>query len=426
VIIAGKLLLTANGAARLTDGWLRLAGDRIAELQAGRSPHTIDLGGDECVILPGFVDTHLHLPQFDSIGADGLTLFDWLEGVIFPAERQWEDASFAAEMTERVVRQLFSFGTTSFCAYATVHHDATVAAMDVISRFSVRACVGQVLMDRNAPAYLCRSTDQLLREAAELCRRYPPNQPGSRLEFAVTPRFGIACSEELMRGAARIARANQAIVQTHLAETYAEKTSVEHLFGGQSYAEVYDDAGLLTRRTLLAHGIHLSENERERLRSAGSAIAHCPTANVFLASGVMPWVDWDEQGLRLSLGSDIGAGTERSMVRVGRAMIEAAKYRSMLPRGAMRPEAASDTPALNNPTVTAAEAWWQITTGNANVAGWRDAGRLEAGAAADLLVIQPDVHLRETPDPLSMLLYAWDDRWLRRTFVAGQQVYSRD
>lgn len=401
MILAGHLLMPGPGqTVTLTRGSIRVQGDRIAEVFAdGRGPKP-DLGGDDSLIAPGFVDAHLHLPQFDSIGVCGMPLLDWLATAIFPAEAKWADTAYAADMTRRVAAQLHAHGTTAVAAYATVHHDATVAAARVLADAGFAGLVGQVLMDREAPPELVRPAPQLLAEAARL-------QPVGRLRPAVTPRFAISCSEELLRGAGDLAVRNAWPVQTHLAETQAECHRVAELFDGVAYTEVYRRAGLLTPRTLLAHGVQLSDHDRTTINAAGSTIAHCPTANGFLKSGDMDLAAHQRAGLNIALGSDIAGGYERSMPRVARAALETASR--------VHPD--STCPS-------AAWAWWQLTAGNATALGLTDTGRIHPGAAADLLVLKPDIRWHASADPLATLLYAWDDRWLKTTIAAGRPVYA--
>jgi guanine deaminase len=361
----------------------------------------VDLGGPGCLVCPGLIDVHLHLPQFDSIGADGMTLLDWLDRVVFPAEARWADPAYAGQMTERVVGQLLAHGTTGIAAYATVHHEAALAAIEVLGRTGMRGYVGQVLMDRNAPAELCRDADQLIAETATLLDR----KAVGRIEPAVTPRFAISCTGPLLEQAGELAGRYGAVVQTHLAETERECALIGELFSGVSYTEVYQRAGLLGPRSILGHGIWLDSQERRTLSETGSIIAHCPTANAFLQSGAMDRAGLLAGGVRLGLGSDVAGGPDRSMVRVARAMIETAKARGSAPP-------------------TPAEAWWQITAGNADVLGWDDAGRIAAGRAADLIVFEPDIPWRDAPDPLGTLLYAWDDRWLRQVVLEGRVVWD--
>lgn len=402
MILAGWLMVPdPHAGVRLERGHLTIRDGRIAEVGAGEPIFAADLGGEHAIIMPGFIDAHLHLPQFDSIGVDGMTLLDWLDGVIFPAEVRWEDSAYAEAMTQRVVDQLLRYGTTSFAAYATVHHAATRAAMDTIARAGLCAIVGQVLMDRNAPAELVRPCDQLLAEASshERCGRVQP---------AITPRFAISCTGELLEGAGRLAKKSRWPVQTHLAEMEPECALVGELFDGLSYTEVYERAGLLGARSVLAHGIWLDEPQIARLAATRSIIAHCPTANLFLGSGSMDRVGLIDAGVPIVLGSDVAGGPDRSMVRVARAMLETARWRG-------------DQPP------TAADCWAQITRRNAEALGMGEVGRIEPGMMADLLVIEPDVPLplshEATGDALATLLYAWDDRWIRQTLIAGDVAY---
>ncbi|MGC4006000.1 MAG: amidohydrolase family protein [Pirellulales bacterium] len=415
MLIAGHLLLPAAAdRVRLERGWLRLDGPRIVEVAAGDPPGKPDLGGDDHFVSPGLIDAHCHLPQFRVIGFDGLPLLEWLERGVFPEEARWDDPLFAAQKAERAFRQMLSFGTTGCCAYATVHAHGARQALEIAETLGLRTAVGQVLMDRLAPETLLRPTTQLLHECAELAERYSPESidaaAGKRSEFVVSPRFAITCTPELMMGAAEIGAKFGNLMQTHLSENAAECRFVESLFPGRNYTQVYGDCGLLGPRTLFGHGIHLHEDERALLQGTGSIVAHCPVANNFLQSGVMPRAVWLQEGIRLALGSDVGAGTERSMIRVARAMLETAK-----------------TFKLENPDAalcSAAEAWHTITAGNAAKLGWNDCGRLVTGGEADVLIAHPDIDWLHAPDPLAVLLYAWDDRWLKRTIACGKVGYA--
>ena len=400
MILAGQLLkVVAPGQCGIVPGTVRIDGDRIVEVTEGEIPRDFDAGGKECFISPGFIDAHLHLPQFDMIGAHGLPLLDWLRQVTFPAETRWSDASFAESMTRRVLDQLISYGTTGFAGYATVHFDSARAAIEVTKESGMRAAIGQVLMNRNAFSELCRPTAQLLDEAERLCEDYPVTE---RVSAAVTPRFAICCSPDLLQGAGDLAQRKGALVQTHLAETMNECEQVRVLFSGRDYAEVYEDAGLLSSRTILGHGVYLEPSDRDLLRHSESVIAHCPTANSFLRSGVMNRQGLIDSGVRLALGSDIGAGYERSMVRVARAMIETAA-------------------ALGDQYPDASQAWHSITAGNADALGWETSGQIRPGADADLLLIEPRIPwLSGEVDPLTMLMFAWDDRWIKSTFLRGK------
>lgn len=400
--VSGTLVVpsTLPGQVQLRPGTIRIHDGVIQSVEPRIDPHA-DLGGDGCIISPGFIDTHVHLPQFDSIGIDGLELLDWLQRVIFPAEARWADEQFAADMCQSVARQMLSFGTTSIAAYATVHHASAQVAIQTMANAGLSGCVGQVLMDRNAPAELLRPASQLLDEAARLTGT-------GRIVPAITPRFAISCTPELLNGSGTLTAARPWPVQTHLAETHAELQTINQLFPGVAYTEVYRRSGLLTPRTLLAHAIHLAPHDRRAIAEAGSIVAHCPTANLFLEAGKMDRNAALDASMRMTVGSDVAGGPDRSMVRVARSMLETAKR-------------------LHHRPPSAAQAWHAITAGNADelakacgVTTGGLGGSLTPGTAADLLVLRPDIRLEHSPDPLAALLYAWDDRWIRYTLTGGQ------
>lgn len=411
----GQLLLPAlpNGKAsgrsvRLALGWLSIQDGVIAEIGEGDPPRTPDVGDEDTFISPGFVDTHLHIPQFDSIGVTGLELLDWLDRVIFPAEARWADADYAGQMATRVAQELLSFGTTAVAAYGTVHHEGTKAAMAAMAGAGIRGVVGQVLMDRNAPPELVRPAKQLIEEARRLA-------PHGSVRPAVTPRFAITCSDELLLAAGSIAKATGWFVQTHLAETRRELETIAEIYGGVPYTEVYRRAGLLTESCLLGHGIWLDEADHASIREAGATVAHCPTANRFLKAGTLDRGRALARGVRVSLGSDVAGGPDRSMVRVARAMAEAAT-------------------SLGGPEISAGECWWQITAGNAAALGLgvrgvavgeAPIGTLQKGFAADLVVASPTIRWRASVDPLSALMYGWDDRWIRQARTDGIVRWTR-
>ena len=396
--LAGQLLLCdTSGAARIAPGYVRIEGAKICEVVESEIPTSADYGDRATLISPGFIDAHVHLSQFDMIGAHGMPLLDWLGQVTFPTERQWGKAAEPA--AQRALRQCLSFGTTGICAYATSDGNATLTALRQATRLGMRGVIGHVMMDRAPGDRFCQSIEASREDTFRALREFPP---GSRLAAAVTPRFAISCTEQLLAVAGELAAEHDAVIQTHLAETERECQMVRELFGGKKYVDVYRDAGLLGPNTILGHGIHLDKQDRQMLAENHCVVAHCPTANTFLRAGTMNRRALLDDGVTMALGSDVGAGYERSMIRVARAMIEAAA-------------------SIGDDFPTAGKAWHQITAGNADALRWLDAGRLRVGDPADLLVIRPNIPwLDGVVDPLARLLWSWDDRWLRHTFLLGQ------
>ncbi len=433
MLIAGQLMLPApSSRVRLVRGWVMTDDDAgtIRSVGEGDAPGTPDAGSDDHVVLPGFVDAHLHLPQFDSIGQDGLPLLEWLNAVIFPAELRWADGAFAHSMTQRVARTLLSHGTTTIAAYSSAHAEGTRAAILALAEAGIGGAVGLVLMDQEAPFELCFPHEEHLREARTLDAFTRGLEAFPQLEFSLNPRFAIACSPALLRGCGQLAAdlsrnaERPVMIQTHLSETLDECDLAVRLHSGPglatpaNYASIYARNGLLTSRTLFAHCVHLTSDERSMIRVAEGVIAHCPTANTFLQSGTMARRDLVRAGVALALGSDVAGGPEVSMPRVARAMIDVAKTHA----GPAAARGVHDDPRLPTP----ARAWWQITGGNAEVSGFSHAGRLAAGLSADVVLVRPRLHedWLTRGDSLGTLLYAWDERWIERVMTRGEWRHS--
>lgn len=405
--IVGQLLLTNDsGQCETRPGQIVLEGDVIRDVAPFDDASAVPQTARETLICPGFVDAHLHLPQFDSMGAAGMPLLPWLNEVIFPAETRWNDLQYAQEMIGRVIRQCVSVGTTAICAFSTVSNQATLAALEAFAAKGFRGVIGQALMDEGAPDALLRPTQQLIDDLKRTLDRFPPH---GRLATAVTPRYILSCSGPLLDAAATLAHERSALMQTHLAENVDECATVEKIHG--NYVDAYAKHGLLSERAIFAHGIHLSESDRAKLANTRSMVAHCPTANQFLSSGTMNREQHLASGIRLLIGSDIGAGYERSMVRVGRGLIQASMRIS------------EETPSQTSAIATAPQAWYQITAGNATTLGWDDVGQLRTGASADVVIVQPDIPWSSTRCPLSTLMWSWDDRWVTETILRGNAVY---
>jgi guanine deaminase len=400
LILTGQLLLADEGRCRIEPGVVRVADGYIAEVSIGDIGRAADFGGPRSLICPGFIDCHLHLPQFNSIGAHGQALLNWLRNVILPNEARWEDISFAQAMTDGAINLLLRSGTTGIAAYTTLHHRSTLAALTLAQRRGIRAWIGQSLMDCDSHAPYRMETARMIDEAHQTVAHFPP---GRRVSAAVTPRYALGCTDQLLQACGSLAGESGSLIQTHLAENEAECAAVRERFGCD-YLKVYDSFGLVTRRSILGHGIYLDRTNMERLAETAAIIAHCPTANEFLHSGTMRWAEMINRHVPVCLGSDIGAGYETSMVRVARAMISSAVR-------------------LGGTVPDASQAFYAITCGNAQALGWSNYGVLREGAEADLLLIEPDGDwLESSVAPLSRLLFSWNDHWIRRVWLGGRPV----
>jgi guanine deaminase len=313
--------------------------------------------GQEAVIVPGLVDLHVHLPQLALRGFQPAPLLDWLHQGVYRAESAFADPNHAAAGVAAFDRAIAACGTTTAAVYVTVHEPATRLALE---RLRVRGWVGKVLMDEEAPAALCEPAATGIAATERLIADF-----GARA--AVTPRFAVGCSMELMTAAGRLADERGAPIMTHLAESEGEVAQVRRRFPTiGSYTMVYAAAHLLTRRTVLAHAIHLSEHDLRLVARSGAAIAHCPTSNLALGSGRMPLESLLLHRLRFGLGTDVGAGPSLSMWHVMAAYL---------------------TVHADSVRVSPPEALYRATIAGADILGW-DA-TLAPGSPADLAVFRP-------------------------------------
>ena len=393
--------------------WAGAAGDLPAEFEA--APRR-DYGS--CLILPGFVDPHIHFPQYRIAAAGGRGLLDWLDRFAFPEEARYADGDHAAAAAEIFLDLLLAHGTTAALVFSTVHEEAADRLFAAAERRGMALAAGKTLMDRGAPAALRDDAESGLRASERLHSRWHGR---GRLRYAVSPRFAVTS------GAAQLAAAGEfleshpdALMQTHLSETREEIAEVARLFPDAiDYTDVYDRFGLLGPRSLFAHGVHLSARERARLGEAGSAVVHCPTSNAFLGSGLFdigPYAP--EAGAaapRLAVATDIGGGTSYSLP----ATLGAA-YRTAQLRGRrLAPE----------------RAFYLATLGNAEALGMDgEIGRLEPGLHADLVVLDPratpllaarDALSETLADTLLALMTLGDDRIVRASWVAGRELRAR-
>ena len=333
------------------------------------------------VLLPGMVDLHAHLPQVPNSGVGyALDLLTWLDRLTFPTERSWADPAVAERLAPVIFEAFAASGTTTVLAYGVVYEAAMDAAFRAAEANGIRAILGKVMMDRITYDPTIEPTailERSLRESADLIGRWHGADDG-RLGYAVTPRFAVSCTADMLRESASLARSTGAWWQTHVSEDPGEIAEVRRLFPeALDYVDVYDTAGGLGTRTVLAHAIHLSDRELARLVETGTHVAHCPASNLFIGAGVMPLARYLAAGLSVGLGSDVSGGPEASIFSVMRS----AAYAQMARRSLVGDEG----------TVLSPIDWLRMgTLDGARALGLDDRiGSLEAGKEADVIAVDP-------------------------------------
>jgi guanine deaminase len=408
---------SAGAVRHRPDHWLLIEDGRIAAVQPGTDVPGADWLREDHrgqLLIPGLIDTHVHSVQLDVIASYGTELLDWLERYTFPAEARHADAAHAQAQAEAFADALLAHGTTAAVVFPSVHATSVDALFGAAQRRGMRLVTGKVLMDRHAPEALRDDVSQAQAQCEELISRWHGT---GRLAYAVTPRFAATSTpEQLAMAGALLQRHAGLYMQTHVAESRAEVAWIAQLFPeARSYLDVYHRAGLLNERAVLAHGIWLDAADRKRLADSGAQIAHSPSSNLFLGSGLFDWQAMADAGAEVSLASDVGGGTSLSMQRT---MADA--YRVQALRGVRL----SAFKALHAATLGAAQALKLD----------HEIGRLEPGCMADLTVwdwaTSPVARARDAlARDLHERLFAWmmlgDERNLVTTLVAGRTRYKR-
>jgi len=389
---------------------------RIAGVQAhepGPDFKRFDHAGQ--LVLPGFIDTHVHSPQLDVIASFGTELLDWLTTYTFPAELRYAEPEVAETGAAQFLDALFAHGTTAAVVFPTVHKISADALFAAAQQRGMRLVAGKVLMDRNAPDGL---RDESVEAAERDCRDGIARWHGEgRLAYAMTVRFAPTSTPEQLAMAGRLlAEIPDLYLQTHVAENRAELRWVSELFpAARSYLDVYHRAGLLNERAVLAHGIWLDDTDRALLAQTGAQISHCPSSNLFLGSGLFDWRAVEAAGGRVSIGTDVGGGTSLSMLRT---LADAYKVQ-----------------AMTGTRLTAWKALHAATRGAAeHLHLAHEIGSFDTGCAADITIWDwahgpVAKHRHALARDLHEQVFAWmtlgDERGLVSTRVAGRECYRR-
>ena len=404
----------------IEDGLVLLRGGEIADVGEASellprlaTQVQVDHYPDE-LILPGFIDAHIHFPQTQVIASYGAQLMDWLERYAFAEELRFADPDHAAAVAGFFLDELARNGTTTAAVYGTVHPQAAEAFFAESHRRNTRMIAGKVLMDRNAPEGLLDTAETGFDESKALIGRW--HGKGRQL-YAVTPRFAITSTEAQLEAAGALLKEHpDCYLQTHLSENRREIETVHELFPwAESYTGVYERFGLLGPRSLFGHCIHLSDNQRRLLSESGSVAVFCPTSNLFIGSGLF---DLDKAHdpaapLRVGLATDVGGGTSYSMLQT---LAEGYKVLQ-----------------LQHQNLPSLLGFYWLTLGNARALRLDDRiGTLEAGKEADLVVLNARAtpamahraeRVRNLEEELFLLMTLGDDRAVTATYIAGERAF---
>jgi guanine deaminase len=401
------------------DGILLIENGKVAEVGAA-SDLLPKLAGVEvehyrdALITPGFIDTHIHYPQTGMIASYGEQLLDWLNTYTFPTERQFEDKAHASDVAAIFLKELLRNGTTTALVFGTVHPQSVDAFFEQADRLNLRMIAGKVLMDRNAPDYLTDTAESGYAESKALIERWHGK---GRLHYAVTPRFAPTSTPEQLELAGKLlGEYPDLYMHTHLSENRKEIEWVKELFPERKgYLDVYDHHKLIGPRAVFAHGVHLCDDECKRLAETGSAVAFCPTSNLFLGSGLFDLNKLEQHGVLVGLGTDVGAGTSFSQLQ---SLNEAYKVMQ-----------------LQGKKLDPFKSLYLATLGGANALYLDDRlGNFLPGKDADFVVLDYNAtplmgyrmqQARTLEERLFALTMLGDDRTVKETFAAGISVHQR-
>ena len=428
--LSDGLLVLSNGVIRDVGPYSQLA-KRYSNTPLTHYPNKL--------IVPGFIDTHIHFPQTEMIAAYGEQLLSWLEKYTFPTEQKFADKDYASAVSERFLDELLRHGTTTALVFTTVYPQSTEAFFEAAQARNLRMIAGKVLMDRHAPEALLDTPETAYADSKRLIEKWHGRD---RLLYAITPRFAITSSPEQLKIAGKLlSEFPDVYLHTHLSENEDEVAWTKELFPtANNYLDVYAQANLLGPRSVFAHGIYLTDEEIEQLGQCGCAIAHCPTSNFFLGSGlfnlhkIKQFNQSNNFETQVGLGTDIGGGTSFSLLATGGEAYKVAQ--------------------LQQQTLTPFQMLFLATLGGARALRLDDKlGSLEAGKEADFVVLDPlatpTMAFRNQPfmpviaqplerevlserqmEDLRSLLFSLfilgDDRAIYATYVNGSLAHQRN
>jgi len=403
-----------DGVLVVTNGLVESVGpasDVLATL-----PNTVEIKQHHNgLLIPGFVDTHIHYPQTEIIGSYGEQLLEWLDTYTFPTESQFGDSEFAAPRAQFFLDQLMANGTTTALVFGSVHPQSVDAFFERAQAMNLRMICGKVMMDSNAPDNLTDTAQSSYDDSKALIEKWHGK---GRLHYAVTPRFAPTSSREQLDKAGQLLQEYPDVfMHTHLSENHNECQWVSELFPEcENYLDVYDQHGLLSKRSVFAHGIHLCDSEYQRLSDTDSSLSFCPTSNLFLGSGLFDLKKAEQYNIDVGLGTDVGAGTSFSQLQT---LNEGYKIQQ-----------------LRGDKLTAFKSFFLATLGGAQALDLdHKIGNFVVGKEADFVVLDYHatdlmrVRMNQTTsidERLFVLSIIGDDRAVKQTYVMGELLHDRD
>lgn len=400
----------ADGMLLIEDGYVvELAPAERVVPELAQDVHIIS--HPDGMLIPGLIDTHIHYPQCEVIGAYGTQLLDWLETHTFPAENKFSEFAYAEPVAEFFLDELIRNGTTTALVFGTVHPESVDALFEATERRNLRMICGKVMMDRNAPEFLTDTPASSYEDSKALINRWHNK---GRLSYAVTPRFAPTSSPEQLQLAAKLMREYPDVhLHTHLAENDEECNWVAQLFpDSQHYLDVYDRFELLGHRSIFAHAIHLSQGEWSRLHQTDSAVAHCPTSNLFIGSGLFDYQAAQRHNVKVGLGTDVGGGDSFSILRT---INEAYKVQQ-----------------LKGNNLSPFQSLYLATLGGAKALDLDHViGNFTVGKEADFIILDYKAtpliefrlnHCKDIKEKLFAMEMLGDDRAVKETWIMGQRL----
>ncbi|MGH1367624.1 MAG: guanine deaminase [Maritimibacter sp.] len=407
--IEDALRYERRGAVVVEAGRILEVGEADALRASFPNAQVIDHG--DGLILPGFIDAHVHYPQTAIIASWGKRLMEWLNTYTFPEELRFLDPTYARAVADQYFDLTLAAGTTTTVSYCTIHPESVDAYFEAAQTRGLRALGGKTCMDRNAPEAL-RDTAQSAYDQSKMLAAKWHNM--DRLSYVITPRFApTSTPDQLAALGALWSETPTCLMQTHLSEQVEEIAFVAELFPkAKDYTDVYDSFGLLGPGALMGHAIHLSPRERARLKEAGASLIHCPTSNTFIGSGLFDMAGLMGAGHRIGLATDTGGGSSFSMLRTMAAAYEVGQ--------------------LSGNPLHPAQLLWLATQGSAQALHLEDKiGTLAPGFEADMIVLDlastPGIAQRHARadtlwEAIFPTIMMGDDRAIAATYVAGSKV----